>query len=83
MSQEVAERRLRQLVDRMESRLNTVHVIAEIIRDNAGLREGIPGPYLDEVGEGALMDAMVDLCRSNQQEFWQLMKLEQLALWKS
>ncbi|MDW3712929.1 MULTISPECIES: hypothetical protein [unclassified Pseudomonas] len=44
MSQEVAERRLRQWVDRLESRLNTVHVIAEIIRDNAGLREGIPGP---------------------------------------
>ncbi|GAC1032312.1 hypothetical protein thsps21_31400 [Pseudomonas sp. No.21] len=44
MSQEVAERRLRQWVDRLESRLNTVHVIAEIIRDNAGLREGFPGP---------------------------------------
>lgn len=29
------------------------------------------------------MDAMADLCRSNQQEFWQLMKLEQLALRKS
>jgi len=29
------------------------------------------------------MDAMADPCRSNQQESWQLMKLEQLALWKS
>lgn len=83
MSKNRADQRLRELVDRLDSRLNTVHVIAEIIQDNAGLREGVPGPYLDEVKEGALMDAMVDLCRSNQQEFWQLMKLEQLALWQS
>ncbi|MGA6106949.1 hypothetical protein [Pseudomonas solani] len=35
-------------------------MLADIILDNAAMREGIPGPYLDDVRETALMDALRD-----------------------
>ncbi|MCP1618079.1 hypothetical protein FBY21_2697 [Pseudomonas sp. SLBN-26] len=82
MSRDVEQQRLHDLLERLDSRLNAVHMIAAIIQDNAGRREGIPGPFLNEVREGALMDVMVDLCQSNQQDFWQLMKLEKLPLFR-
>ncbi|WCD81795.1 hypothetical protein [Pseudomonas sp. TUM22785] len=81
MSTDMQQQRLHDLLERLDSRLNAVHMIAAIIQDNAGRREGTPGPFLNEVREGALMDVMVDLCRSNQQDFWQLMKMGALPLW--
>lgn len=60
MNSDLEHRRLHQLADRLESRLNTVQVLAEVILDNAAMREGIPGPYLDDVRETALMDALRD-----------------------
>jgi hypothetical protein len=80
MSIDFEQRRLRQLLDRLDSRLHTVQVLAEVILDNAALREGIPGPYLDNIRESALMDAVIHLSRSNLEDFWQLVKLEQLPL---
>ncbi|WP_044871740.1 hypothetical protein [Pseudomonas sp. LFM046] len=80
MSVDFEQRRLRELLDRLDSRLHSVQVLAEVILDNAGLREGIPGPYLDNIREGTLMDAVVHLSRSNLEDFWQLVKLEQLPL---
>ncbi|MBB4820645.1 hypothetical protein PSGK_04530 [Pseudomonas solani] len=80
MNSDLEHRRLHELVDRLESRLNTVQVLAEVILDNAAMREGIPGPYLDDLREGALMDAMIHLCRSNQEDFQHVAKLAQLPL---
>ncbi|MFZ6049852.1 hypothetical protein ACFW0H_27475 [Pseudomonas sp. CR3202] len=80
MSVDFEQRRLRELLDRLDSRLHTVQMLAEVILDNAALREGIPGPYLDNIRESALMDAVIHLSRSNLEDFWQLVKLEQLPL---
>ena len=52
MSDDLDERRLWELVNRLDSRLNTVQVLAEVLLDNAAMREGIPGPYLDNLREG-------------------------------
>ncbi|MOA65383.1 hypothetical protein D3C78_1917540 [compost metagenome] len=54
--------------------------MAEVLSDNAALREGIPGPYLDNVREGALMEAVIYLSRSNQKDFSRLAKMEKLPL---
>ena len=80
MSIDFEQRRLRELLDRLDSRLHTVQVLAEIIQDNLALREGIPGPYLDNVREGALVDAVIHLSRRNLEDFWQLVKMKQLPL---
>ncbi|MDH4557867.1 hypothetical protein E8F11_22290 [Pseudomonas sp. BN417] len=80
MSIDFEQRRLRELLDRLDSRLQTVQMLAEVILDNAALREGIPGPYLNNIRESALMDAVIHLSRSNLEDFWQLVKLEQLPL---
>ncbi|MFC5697217.1 hypothetical protein ACFPU0_16810 [Pseudomonas sp. GCM10022186] len=80
MSIDLEQRRLRELLDRLDSRLQTVQLLAEVILDNAALREGIPGPYLDNIRESALMDAVIHLSRSNLEDFWQLVKLEKLPL---
>ncbi|AOE83968.1 hypothetical protein [Pseudomonas sp. TCU-HL1] len=80
MSIDLEERRLRGLVDRLDSRLHTVQMLAEIALDNAALREGIPGPYLDNIKESALVDALIHLSRSNLEDFWQLVKMEELPL---
>ncbi|MDT4838720.1 hypothetical protein FQZ97_724850 [compost metagenome] len=80
MSDDLDERRLWELVNRLDSRLNTVRVLAEVLLDNAAMREGIPGPYLDNVREGALMEAVIGLSRSNQKDFWRLAKREKLPL---
>ncbi|MCY1551146.1 hypothetical protein D9M68_874560 [compost metagenome] len=55
-------------------------MLAEVIQDNSALRKGIPGPYLDSVREGALVDAVIHLSRRNLEDFWQLVKLEKLPL---
>ncbi|EQM68584.1 hypothetical protein ACSC9U_12950 [Pseudomonas solani] len=80
MNSDLEHRRLHQLADRLESRLNTVQVLAEVILDNAAMREGIPGPYLDDVREAALMEAVIHLSRSNQEDFQHVAKLAQLPL---
>ena len=80
MSIDFEQSRRRELVDRLDSRLHMVQVLAEVILDNAGLREGISGPYLDNIREGALMDAVIHLSRRNLEDFWQLVKMEQLPL---
>lgn len=80
MNSDLEHRRLHQLADRLESRLNTVRVLAEIILDNAAMREGIPGPYLDDLREAALMDALIHLARNNQEDFQHVAKLAQLPL---
>ena len=80
MSIDFEQSRRRELVDRLDSRLHTVQVLAEVILDNAGLREGISGPYLNNIREGALMDAVIHLSRRNLEDFWQLVKMEQLPL---
>ena len=80
MSIDLEQRRLRELLDRLDSRLQTVQLLAEVILDNAALREGIPGPYLDNIRESALMDAVIHLSRSNLEDFWLLVKLEKLPL---
>ncbi|MOA40177.1 hypothetical protein D3C78_1620230 [compost metagenome] len=80
MSENLEERRLRELVDRLDARLGIVQVLAEILLDNAALRPSIPGPYLDDYREGILMEAVVHLARNNQEDFWQLAKREKLPL---
>lgn len=70
------QRRLRELRERLESRLHTVQVIAEIILDNAAFREGFPGPWFGEYREGALMDAVVQLSRSNLEDFSRLLEMQ-------
>ncbi|BAN48064.1 hypothetical protein [Metapseudomonas resinovorans] len=80
MSEELSERRLRELVNRLDSRLHTVQVLAEVLLDNAGLRPCIPGPYLNEYREGAVMEAVILLSRSSQEDFWQLAKSEKWPL---
>ncbi|MDT4845981.1 hypothetical protein FQZ97_799840 [compost metagenome] len=80
MNEAHEQRRLHELLDRLDSRLHTVQVLAEIIQDNSALREGVPGPYLDNVREGALVDAVIHLSRRNLEDFWQLVKLEKLPL---
>ncbi|MCY1310077.1 hypothetical protein D9M70_602350 [compost metagenome] len=80
MSENLDEQRLWELVNRLDSQLNTVRILAEVLSDNAALREGIPGPYLDNVREGALMEAVIYLSRSNQKDFWRLAKREKLPL---
>ncbi len=69
------QRRLQQLVERLDARLHTTQVIAEIILENTALREGIPGSYLDGYREGALMDAVIHLSRSNHEDFCRLVEL--------
>ncbi|WP_044874039.1 hypothetical protein [Pseudomonas sp. LFM046] len=69
------QRRLKELADRLEARLHTTQVIAEIILENATLRECVPGPYFDGYREGALMDAVVHLSRSNFDDFCRLAEL--------
>jgi hypothetical protein len=80
MSEDMEERCLRELVKRLDSRLHTVQMLAEIVLDNAAMRPGIPGPYLDDIKESALMEAMIHLSRNNLEDFWQLAKMEQLPL---
>ncbi|BAN47100.1 hypothetical protein [Metapseudomonas resinovorans] len=80
MSEDLDERRLWELVNRLDSRLNTVRVLAEVLLDNAAMREGIPGPYLDNVKESALMEAVIYLSRSNEKDFLRLAKMEKLPL---
>ncbi|BAN49628.1 hypothetical protein [Metapseudomonas resinovorans] len=80
MSDDLDERRLWELVNRLDSRLNTVRVLAEVLLDNAAMREGIPGPYLDNVKESALMEALIYLSRSNEKDFLRLAKMQQLPL---
>jgi hypothetical protein len=80
MNVDLEQRRLDELLDRLDLRLKRVQVLAEIIQDNLALRKGIPGPYLDNVREGALVDAVIHLSRRNLEDFWQLVKLEQLPL---
>ncbi|MDH4557711.1 hypothetical protein E8F11_21460 [Pseudomonas sp. BN417] len=74
------QRRLQQLVQRLDARLHTTQVIAEVILENAALRDGIPGPFLDGYREGALMDAVIHLSRSNYEDFGRLVQLEKLPL---
>ncbi|BAN48137.1 hypothetical protein [Metapseudomonas resinovorans] len=80
MNEDVEERRLWELVNRLDSRLNTVQVLAEVLLDNTAMREGIPGPYLDDVREGAVMEAVIYLSRSNQEDFTRLAKMAKLPL---
>ena len=80
MNETQEQRRLRELLDRLDSWLHRVQVLAEIIQDNSAMREGIPGPYLDNVREGALVDAVIHLSRRNQEDFWQLVRMEKLPL---
>jgi hypothetical protein len=69
------QRRIKELADRLEARLHTTQVIAEIVQDNAALREGTPGPYLNQYREGALMDALVHLSRASFDDFCSLADL--------
>lgn len=69
------QRRIKELAERLETRVHTTQVISEIILDNAARREGIPGPYLNGYREGALMDAVVHLSRSNFDDFCRLAEL--------
>ncbi|BAN48669.1 hypothetical protein [Metapseudomonas resinovorans] len=80
MNEDLDERRLWELVNRLDSRLNTVRVLAEVLLDNAAMREGIPGPYLDNIKEEALMEAVIYLSRSNEKDFLRLAKMAKLPL---
>lgn len=80
MNVDLEQRRLHELLNRLGSRLHTEQLLAEIIQDNSALRESIPGPYLDNVREGELVDAVIHLSRRNLEDFWQLVKIEQLPL---
>ncbi|WP_044872948.1 hypothetical protein [Pseudomonas sp. LFM046] len=75
--------RLEQWVQRLDARLHTTQVIAEIILENAALREGIPAPFPNDYKEGALMDAVVHLSRSNYEDFCRLVQMEELPLGRS
>ncbi|BAN47947.1 hypothetical protein [Metapseudomonas resinovorans] len=80
MTEELEERRLRELVNRLDSRLEIVQVLAEILLDNATLRPCVPGAYLNYYREGMLMEAVIHLARSNQEDFGQLMKRPEIAV---
>ncbi|MCY1300403.1 hypothetical protein D3C76_1595490 [compost metagenome] len=71
---------LQQLVDRLDARLHTTQVIAEVIMENSALRDGIPGPFLNDYKEGALLDAVIHLSRSNYEDFCRLVRMGKLPL---
>ncbi|WP_271408371.1 hypothetical protein [Pseudomonas sp. Q1-7] len=74
------ERRLQELVQRLEARLHSTLVIAEVLLDNAALRDGVPGPYLNDYREGALLDAVIHLSRSSHEDFCRLVKMAKLPI---
>ncbi|WP_028630086.1 hypothetical protein [Metapseudomonas resinovorans] len=80
MSASHEERRVQRLVQRLEARLHTTQVIAEVLMDNAALRDGDPGPYLNEYREGALLDAVIHLSRSSHEDFCQLVEMVKLPI---
>lgn len=69
------QKQLKELADRLESRLHTTTVLAEIVLDNDAMRDGTPGPYLDDYRAGALMDAVIQLSRANFDDFCRLADL--------
>lgn len=69
---------VQQLVDHLDTRLHTTQVMAELLLDFAALRDGADYSYLSRYREGALMDAMVHLSRSNYQDFCKLVELAKL-----
>lgn len=74
------ERRLPELVQQLEARLHSTQVIAEVLMDNAALRDGVPGPYLNVYREGALLDAVIHLSRSSHEDFCRLVKMAKLPI---
>ncbi|CAN7277156.1 hypothetical protein LJR232_001243 [Aquipseudomonas alcaligenes] len=72
------EQRIQQLVDHLDTRLHTTQVMAELLLDFAALRDGADYSYLSRYREGALMDAMVHLSRSNYEDFCRLVELAKL-----
>lgn len=74
------ERRLQELVKRLEARLHTTLVIAEVLMDNSALRDGDPGPYLNDYREGALLDAVIHLSRSSHEDFCRLLEMVKLPV---
>lgn len=51
------QKQLKELADRLEARLHTTTVLAEIVLDNDAMRDGEHGPYLNDYRAGALMDS--------------------------
>ena len=78
MSDSHEERRIRQLVRRLEDRLYTTQVLAELLLKNADRRPSDLGPYLNDHQEGCLMDAVIHLSRSNHDDFLKLVDLTRL-----
>lgn len=69
------QKQLKELADRLEARMHTTTVLAEIVLDNDAMRGGEPGPYLNEYRAGALMDAVIHLSRANFDDFCRLADL--------
>ncbi|WP_271105793.1 hypothetical protein [Pseudomonas tohonis] len=74
------QRRLQELVQRLDARLHSTLVISEVILENVSLHDGVPGPFLDGYREGALMDAVIHLSRSNYEDYLRLVEMVGLPL---
>lgn len=51
-----------------------------MILENVSLHDGVPGPFLDGYREGALMDAVIHLSRSNYEGYLRLVEVVGLPL---
>lgn len=74
------QRRPQQLVQGLDARLHTTLVIAEVILENVSLHDRVPGAFLDGYREGALMDAVIHLSRSNYEDYLRLVEMVRLSL---
>lgn len=74
------QRRLQELVQRLDARLHSTLVISEVILENVAMHDCVPGPFLDGYREGALMDAVIHLSRSNYEDYLRLVEMVGLPL---
>lgn len=66
------QRRLQELVQRLDARLHSTLVISEVILENVSLHDCVPGPFLDGYREGT-GDPL--LSRSNYENYLRLVEM--------